>query len=227
MKIIPVLDLKKGVVVHAKYGDRQHYQPISSYLCPSAVICDVIDAFLSVYAFDTFYIADLDAITRQGHHDALIAKVVATYPQLCFWVDKGYQRHRTWHGAVNYWPVLGSESYDETTAAELKAFGKRFILSLDYSADGALGAENLFTDTDFWPDNIIVMTLAKVGSGGGPDLQRLGHFCESYPSHNFIAAGGIRDFYDLERLKQIGVQQALVASALHSGAIKRGDIGNL
>ena len=39
--------------------------------------------------------------------------------------------------------------------------------------------------------------------------------------------GGIRNTADLQALKQVGVQQALIASALHSGAISRKDIKNL
>jgi len=34
-----------------------------------------------------------------------------------------------------------------------------------------------------------------------------------------VAAGGIRHNEDLQALKQIGIQQALLASALHSGDI--------
>ena len=66
MKIIPVIDLKDGVVVHAQQGIRDLYQPINTALCQSSDIYQVIEAFLGVYDFDTFYIADLNAITHQG-----------------------------------------------------------------------------------------------------------------------------------------------------------------
>ena len=53
MQIIPVIDLKDGVVVHARQGKREHYQAISTNLCQSADIYKVIEAFLGVYDFDT------------------------------------------------------------------------------------------------------------------------------------------------------------------------------
>ncbi|MDO9107018.1 MAG: HisA/HisF-related TIM barrel protein [Methylovulum sp.] len=225
MKIIPVLDLKNGVVVHARLGDREHYQPIQSKLCPSSDIFAVIEAFLSIYDFDTFYIADLNAITQQGSHDRLIQQLLADYPNISFWIDKGYQPYcpelSQWR---HYLPVLGSESYQDETVCELDAFRGQFVLSLDYSISGALGAQSLFFEPHFWPDNIIVMNLAGVGSNQGPDVAQLSQFCTQYPEKNFIAAGGIRHLDDLMQLRQIGVQQALIASSLHSGALKRKDI---
>jgi len=68
------------------------------------------------------------------------------------------------------------------------------------------------------------MTLSRVGSHQGPDLAKLNEFCKRYPDKLFIAAGGIRNVDDLHAIKRLGVKQALIASALHSGAISRVDI---
>ncbi|UOA10364.1 HisA/HisF-related TIM barrel protein [Methylobacter sp. S3L5C] len=225
MKIIPVIDLKDGVVVHARQGMREQYQPISTSLCQSSDIYKVIDAFLGAYDFETIYIADLNAITHQGDHERLITEVLAFFPDIQFWIDSGYQLPKKY--PCNHLPVLGSESYSDETALELKDFNKRFILSLDYSISETLGAKSLFSDPDLWPDTIIIMTLNRVGSNQGPDLVKLNGFCRRYPHKHFIAAGGVRNADDLQVLKQVGVQQALIASALHSGAIRREDIQNL
>jgi phosphoribosylformimino-5-aminoimidazole carboxamide ribotide isomerase len=225
MKIIPVIDLKDGVVVHAQQGVRERYQPINTNLCQSSDVYQVIEAFLGVYDFDTIYIADLNAITHQGDHDCLITDVLTSFPHIQFWIDRGYQRYKKYPG--NYLPVLGSECYSDETVIELKAFNNHFILSLDYSISEALGAKSLFSDLDLWPETIIIMTLNRVGSNQGPDLDKLNWFCRQYPHKHFIAAGGIRNTADLLALKQVGVQQALIASALHSGAIGRKHIKNL
>jgi phosphoribosylformimino-5-aminoimidazole carboxamide ribotide isomerase len=228
MKIIPVIDLKNGVVVHAKQGNREHYQAINTNLCKSSDVFQVINAFLGVYQFDTFYIADLNAITHQGDHDRLIVEVLTRFPQLTFWIDKGYQTYsQSAQFLRNALPVLASESYEDETLSEIKAYKNNFILSLDYSNSEALGAKNLFSDPAFWPKNIIIMTLGRVGSNQGPDLNKLTEFCRQYPDKHFIAAGGVRDKHDLAALNEAGIHQALVASALHSGAIKTGDIAEL
>ena len=217
MKIIPVIDLKDGLVVHAHLGLREHYQPIHTKLCQSADFYQVMAAFLTLADFECFYIADLNAITGFGHHEALIAELLKTYPQKTFWIDSGYQMFKDY--ADNHLPVLGSECYSEDQIVELKAFKKRFILSLDYGQSGALGATSLFRDQSLWPETIIIMTLNRVGSQQGPDLEILSAFCTRYPEQHFVAAGGIRHNEDLQSLKLIGIRQALLASALHSGDI--------
>ncbi len=226
MRLIPVIDLKDGVVVHARQGNRAQYHPLHSPLSASCDIYAVIAAFLRVYDFDTFYLADLNAITQQGNNALLIAQVLARFPERNFWVDCGYQRYKL--QPANYFPVLGSECYNDNNADELADFQRRFILSLDYAASGqALGAQRFFSEVALWSENIIIMTLNRVGSQQGADVEKLSAFCRDYPQHNFIAAGGVRNFADCLALKQIGVQQVLLASALHSLAITRTDIEKL
>jgi len=226
MKIIPVIDLKGGVVVHARQGQREHYQPIDTPLCRASSVYHVINAFLGIYPFGTFYIADLDAITCSGSHDSLIKEIVTHFPEIMFWVDSGYQRYSK--QPDNYLPVLGSECYRDENILELGDFNNNFILSLDYSSTESLGAKRLFSNQDgLWSDNIIVMTLNRVGSDQGPDLNKLNEFLMQYPHKNFIAAGGIRNKQDLINLKAIGVEQVLVATALHFGTLGPEDIENL
>ena len=227
MQIIPVIDLKNGVVVHAKRGLRDHYEPVNSSLCPSPDIFHVLEAFLNLYDFETFYIADLNAISYQGHHDHLLQQVLDYFPDQMFWIDKGFQTHHSTLLADNYLPVLGSESYNIDTLKELEAFKKHFVLSLDYGLKGKLGVSNLFKEPNYWPDNIIIMSLARVGSDQGPDIDRLAKYCSQYADKNFIAAGGIRDYADLVALKQIGVKKALMATALHTGRLSKEEIQSL
>ncbi|MEI7840875.1 MAG: HisA/HisF-related TIM barrel protein [Methylococcaceae bacterium] len=226
IKLIPVIDLKNGVVVHAKQGQREQYQPIKSILTPNSDIYSVLRGFLSICDFDTFYVADLNAITGQGDNENLIRQVLNDFPQITFWVDAGYQRAQKF--PHNYFPVLGSECFTDNNCGELADFGKRFVLSLDYGATGErLGAKKLFTQTELWSDDVIVMTLNRVGSLQGADVELLTQFKRNYPQKNFIAAGGVRNMSDIEQLKIIRIEQVLVASALHSGAITKADIAKL
>ena len=190
VEIIPVIDLKDGHVVHARCGNRSMYLPVNSPLCRSSDVFDVVGAFLSVFAFKTFYLADLNAITGQGDHKALINSILCAFPELIFWVDCGYQRHQV--QPANYLPVLGSECYKPQQLAELADFNKNFILSLDYGSNGPLGAGALFSHPDYWPDKVIVMTLDRVGSQQGADVGKLAGYCRDYPDTQFVAAGGIR-----------------------------------
>lgn len=225
VKIIPVIDLKNGVVVHAKQGQRENYQPIKSVLTIKTDIYSVLYKFLELHDFDTFYIADLDAIREQGGQNDLIEQVLKNFPKITFWVDAGYQKSR--HFLSNYLPVLGSECFTDENFFELADF-KNFILSLDFGSEGQkLGSQKFFTQTEFWSENVIVMTLNRVGSSQGVASDLLKQFKQKYQDTNFIAAGGVRNYNDLIELEKIGIQQVLVASALHSGAITKADFCNL
>jgi phosphoribosylformimino-5-aminoimidazole carboxamide ribotide isomerase len=68
------------------------------------------------------------------------------------------------------------------------------------------------------------MTLARVGSGAGPDLARLRAIREIAAGHDIYAAGGVRDSTDLAVLKDAGISGALVATSLHDGRLTGGDI---
>jgi phosphoribosylformimino-5-aminoimidazole carboxamide ribotide isomerase len=71
------------------------------------------------------------------------------------------------------------------------------------------------------------MTLARVGSGAGPDLERLAAVAAGAPGRLIYAAGGIRDAADLATLKRLGVAGALVATSLHDGRLTGRDIAQL
>jgi phosphoribosylformimino-5-aminoimidazole carboxamide ribotide isomerase len=228
MKIIPVIDLKDGLVVLAQRGNRENYQPINSPLCQSADIYQVIKAFLKIYSFNTLYIADLNAITGQGNNDELLKQVLTNFTEVTFWIDRGYQPFQQPSKLPNnFLPVLGSESFQDENILDIQAYKKDFILSLDFVNSCALGAKTLFSNPCYWPNNIIVMTLERVGSHDGPDLQKLHDFSMNHPDKQFIAAGGIRNAEDLIALKEAGIHQSLVASALHSGHISSDVISNL
>jgi phosphoribosylformimino-5-aminoimidazole carboxamide ribotide isomerase len=225
IKLIPVIDLKNGIVVHAKYGERENYQPIKSVLTTKTDIYSVLNGFLKLHAFDTFYIADLDAITGQGNQVDLIEKVLQDFPNITFWVDAGYQKARQF--LPNYLPVLGSECFTDDNFVELADFKKRFVLSLDFGRNGKkLGSQKIFTQTESWSEKVIVMTLNRVGSSNGVALDLLEKFKHDYPKTHFIAAGGVRNGDDLAQLKKNGIQYVLVASALHAGEITVHQIGN-
>src|SRR5215469_5156842 len=89
MQIIPVLDLKNGTVVRAQLGERDRYRPIATPLAPSSDPVDVARGLLSVYPFQTLYIADLDAIEGWGNDDAAIGQLRQAFPQVSLWVDNG------------------------------------------------------------------------------------------------------------------------------------------
>lgn len=219
MQIIPVIDLKDGLVVHAAGGDRSRYQPIhhASRLCGGSEIGEVVASFLNLYPFQRFYIADLDAIAGHGNHAMAIEGLLKQHPDVVFWVDKGshYQAGSTEKTAGNYKPVFGTESQ----AKPVSLVQSDAILSLDFKHNQVLGHPDWLESPEFWPDTIVVMTLDVVGSNKGPDFNKLTKLRLQHGNKQMVAAGGVRDIDDLIRLEQIGMNAVLLASALHNGNI--------
>lgn len=223
MEIIPVIDLLNQQVVHAKRGERQHYHPIRSSLCPSSAPLDVVAAMLGLYPFEHLYIADLDAIQRRGQHIEIVSRIRQRHPDLGLWLDaglSGIQDVQLWQ-ALEIDLVVGSETLSELSdyLALKEALGARMILSLDFDGHGFRGPAQLLQQASLWPERVIAMTLARVGSAEGPDMARLEAILQQRPEIQTFAAGGVRDMHDIRALGARGVRGALVASALHDGSL--------
>ena len=66
---------------------------------------------------------------------------------------------------------------------------------------------------------VIVIDLARVGTGAGLDLELIGRVREATPGVTLVAGGGVRGLEDLVRLANAGCDGALVATALHDGRL--------
>lgn len=224
MDIIPVIDLLQGQVVRAKHGERHLYRPIESSLCSGSDPLAIVSALLELYPFKSLYIADLDAIGGQGNHHAVIKTLRERYPQLRIWLDAGLrhlQQLDVWRD-LTLELVIGSEGLQSGQQYAQLALGldpARMLLSLDFNQTGFIGSPEILADASVWPTRLIAMTLTRVGSQQGPDFSLLGALMRRAGDRQIIAAGGIRDRHDLQRLNQLGAAGALVASALHDGHI--------
>jgi phosphoribosylformimino-5-aminoimidazole carboxamide ribotide isomerase len=230
MEIIPVLDLKQGVVVHARMGRRHEYRPIETPLSPTSDPVDVARGLLGVHPFATLYVADLDAIARNGDNHAVVTRLRAAFPQLTLWVDNGICdccSARDWLEAGWGQLVLGSETQHDPTVVRHLAGDARVALSLDFRGPSFKGPRALLNDAACWPQKVIAMTLTRVGSNAGPDLERLCAIRDAAPRRQVYAAGGVRDATDLVTLKRADIAGALVASSLHQGRLTGKDIDAL
>ena len=219
MKIIPVVDLLAGVVVHANRGERDLYRPVVTVLCTDPSPTAVIDALLKLHPFNTFYIADLDALIGRGNQYQLIRQLAQRYPLVTFWVDQGGAQSQLECTTKNCLSVFGSESMNKSYRSALIEQQERVILSLDFSAGELIGPQTLLTETDSWPETVILMNLSRVGAHQGPDLEQLAWFISHSPGRKFVAAGGVRGGEDLAQLESVGAKAVLIATALHEGRI--------
>jgi phosphoribosylformimino-5-aminoimidazole carboxamide ribotide isomerase len=234
VKLIPVVDLLGGQVVHARRGDRANYRAVQSRLCEGAQPLTVVRALLALHPFRSLYIADLDAIQGKGDHRGALAQIRSAFPGLELWVDSGLadgNAAANWRASGLGLPIVGSESLRDMAALRDIAAalsGSAWILSVDFRGDEFLGpAELLQRAAQLWPQRLLAMNLARVGSMHGPDLDLIQRLMRIAPGREVYAAGGVREIADLHAAAAAGAAGALVATALHDGRIGAAELGCL
>jgi len=229
--VIPALDLKGGMVVHAVGGDRAAYSPIASPFGAADDPAAIARGLLATTGSTDLYIADLDAIAGIGNHFELVRGLSYALPRATLWIDAGFSDVAD----CAFWLplgatlVIGSESLlavDDWRNIH-GAFGESVVLSLDYGTDGSRGPEPLFSDPALWPLRIIAMDLTRVGSDTGPNVERLKTLIGEASGRAVYAAGGVRNARDLEAIAALNARGAVIATALHSQAITQKEIAAL
>lgn len=219
-----------GDVVLAQAGRRDAYRPLATPLCRSSRPDAVVARLLDLHPFRHLYIADLDAILGRGGHEPVIEAIRRNYPDLELWVDAGFagpEAARAWQARGLGRAVLGSESLAAAPGRDELPAGA--VLSLDFKDDAFAGPARLLAEPERWPAEVIVMTLARVGTGTGPDLARLAALRlaalrRAAPAARLHAAGGVRHAGDLAELARAGAAGVLLASALHDGRLGRREL---
>jgi phosphoribosylformimino-5-aminoimidazole carboxamide ribotide isomerase len=233
MQVIPVIDLKGGVVVRGVAGRREEYRPIVSQLVSDPTPKAVAEAFVQIFGFSHVYVADLDAIGGRPPDFAAYEEIAAC--GLIPWIDAGIQTSgqamQLRSGACSI--ISGLESLDspeELHEIVAGCGGDRIIFSLDLKSGRPITRipswESLSADqianaaVDRGIRRLIVLDLADVGvSRGTGTLELVRRLRAAHPHLEITAGGGVRNVDDLRQMAEAGCDAALVASALHDGRI--------
>jgi phosphoribosylformimino-5-aminoimidazole carboxamide ribotide isomerase len=241
LRVVPVIDLKDGAAVHAVRGERERYRPARSALAgedgdPVALA----RAFRSELGLEELYVADLDAIGGGSGHGALLAALAREARVM---VDAGVGEPARAGALLDcgvHRVIVGTETLSGRPAldrllAELP--DGAVILSIDLregrllSPDAQLaGLAALDAVARLHRPGLreaIVLDLARVGSGAGPDVAPIAAIHAAFPDLELLAGGGVRDADDLRALDAAGAAGALVATALHGGVIGPRELAGL
>src|SRR5439155_12592681 len=154
MRVIPVLDIKDGLVVRGIGGRRDEYRPIASKLTASCQPVDVARAFRDRLGLAQIYLADLDAIAGARPSWKIYSEVQALGCRL--WVDAGIHHvadalELARHGIQDV--VIGLETIagpDVLTSTCRELGGDRIIFSLDLKNGRPLGALTSWKQPDIY-----------------------------------------------------------------------------
>ncbi len=232
MRVIPVIDLLGGVVVHAVRGKRSSYLPLESKFCCSAEPIAVAEAFKAA-GFHDLYIADLDAILCKGNNLKDI-KGIAQQTNMRLMVDAGVadiEQAQTLLQHKTSKIIIGTETLSSLTFIQeaICSIGtKRVVVSLDLMNGKVLSKSATIRQMtplevaveleQMGVDELIVLDLARVGSGEGIDLSLLKALTAQL-CMKVLVGGGIRGCEDLKAADALGVYGVLLATVLHTGKL--------
>jgi phosphoribosylformimino-5-aminoimidazole carboxamide ribotide isomerase len=230
MRVIPVLDVMNGVVVHAVGGRRDRYLPIVSQHTTSTDPVDVASAIIKYFRPKEMYLADLDAIAGKppavDNYRAIIALGVR------LWVDAGVRdsegARRLREAGCDVVAGLETVPSVEALSEIVRVVGAdRVVFSLDlkngvplrdWGVHGqdrnlvplAIGSMAIATGIR----RLIVLDLARVGTCKGPGTEDLCRAIACAYPVELIAGGGISEIEHARGLEACGVSGMLMATAL-------------
>jgi phosphoribosylformimino-5-aminoimidazole carboxamide ribotide isomerase len=211
MDVILAMDLKGGLVVHGKRGERENYRPLTWGLSRFAEPLKYLESLHPRF----LYIADLDRIMGKGSHDTDI-RLCCQMVERCY-VDRGIR------SPADYLPGVTNVVGTETAGDDLSIYQGGF-LSLDMKDKKVIPGNRdpvrvLAEAEKLAFDGCLVLNLASVGTGGGlPPVTWLDALRKSF-SRTLLFGGGISALKDLDGLREAGFDGAVVTTAVHRGKV--------
>ena len=223
--IIPVLDIKEGLAVSGKSGNRDTYQPLQTVFHHSSDPVQIAGSLHRAGAAE-MYIADLDAIEKRGSNRDIVGEVNQIIPVMLDCgasdldsvtkalqvADKVIVATETLKRLEDLYEIFSQFDREQIVISIDVLRGK--VLSKYMDLDFNVLRENLLK---MKPSQIILLDISNVGTEGGVNWDLINEFYGLESS--FILGGGITG-EDMGELDKRGVAKVLVGTALHNGQIK-------
>ena len=244
-RVIPVIDIQNGVVVHAQGGDRRGYKPFASSCVsenPDAVA--VATSLRDRFGFREVYLADLDAIGSGRPSSAVLPRLLELEIKVI--ADLGIKDQVDFCSLPSSYCgtslILATETLGGAACLDRLVQthpAERFIFGLDFrngtplvaaGSDWGSGSPAALVQraSAAGLNHVLLLDLAKVGTGAGnglfPLVERL---LLQNNSLEIFVGGGIAGIDEIVRWKAAGVSGVLVGSALHGGQIVPSDLARL
>ena len=212
MDLILAMDLKRGLVVHGKSGQRDTYKPLDWGRSPTAEPSGFVRAIAPKY----IYIADLDRIEKTGSHDRIIAEC-ARQVSACY-IDRGCRSPDDLLSGYHITNIVGTETGGE----DLSQYSGGF-LSLDMKNGVVIPSGrkpvDVLRQANGWKfEGCIILNIGAVGTETGLDRDLLETMRAAYHRKLFWG-GGVATIADLHMLRDAGFDGAIIATAMHHGTI--------
>jgi phosphoribosylformimino-5-aminoimidazole carboxamide ribotide isomerase len=250
--VVPVVDIRQGLAVHAVAGERERYRPWTDGAGGAMTPQALAEQFATQWRPRWLYVADLDGIVDGQPQPAAWPRLPGLATRIL--IDAGFRREDEVRAAIDrgYDVILGTESLPslEWVGELITSVGEtgRLWISLDFrsgqwQAPAAIQERGLIASirqlAAWGVTQWIVLDVADVGSAtGGSTREQIATLrgtldsldstnearTQAAPAPTLLAGGGMRTAADVRNLQATGVDGILVATALMTGAINPGSL---
>ncbi|BDZ70921.1 HisA/HisF family protein [Methanobacterium petrolearium] len=223
--IIPVLDIKDGLAVSGKSGNREEYQPLKTVFHSSSDPLKISKSLKKAGA-SKVYVADLDAIEGIGSNRDMVGEINRFLPVM---LDCGASDLDSVSEALQVANnvIVATETLKNLADLDeifFKVNREQVTISIDVLNNKIL-SKHLELDFKILkdcleklkPSMVIILDISNVGTESGINWQLMDYF--NGLESSLILGGGITR-EDLPKLSMYGVDNVLVGTALHQGKIE-------
>ncbi|HOE88962.1 MAG: 1-(5-phosphoribosyl)-5-((5-phosphoribosylamino)methylideneamino) imidazole-4-carboxamide isomerase [Spirochaetes bacterium ADurb.Bin315] len=229
MDLIPAIDLIEGKVVRLAQGD---YDQKTIY---SSNPLEVAKAFED-HGIRRLHVVDLEGAKGGGIVNLETLETLARNTALIIDFGGGIKKEEDLRQAFDAgarYVTVGSIAVTEPALVKewIQRFGlDRLILGAD-SKGGIIRTHGWLKESGLdvqsfiesylheGLDTVICTDIAKDGMLSGPSYELYGKLLGAMPSLKLIASGGVSSIRDLERLRDLGMDGAIIGRALYEGTI--------
>ena len=237
MKILPAIDLQNGRCVRLLKGD---FKAVTQYNNDPLNQAKIFKSNELNY----LHIVDLDGAESGNQMNKDVIAKILEIPGISIQVGGGIRTIQQVENMLEIGVsriILGTALFQKNFIQDLKKNfdSSQIVLALDFKItnniptiythgwqdNSEIPLYQFISDQPFY-SNILATDISLDGAMLGPSFSVYKDLLHLFPSINLIASGGIRSLDDLNKLKLINIQEAIIGKAIYEKNISLGDLDN-
>ena len=237
MKILPAIDLQNGRCVRLLKGD---FKAVTQYNNDPLNQAKIFKSNELNY----LHIVDLDGAESGNQMNKDVIAKILEIPDISIQVGGGIRTIQQVENMLEIGVsriILGTALFQKNFIQDLKKNfdSSQIVLALDFKIinniptiythgwqdNSEIPLYQFISDQPFY-SNILATDISLDGAMLGPSFSVYKDLLHLFPSINLIASGGIRSLDDLNKLKLINIQEAIIGKAIYEKNISLGDLDN-
>ena len=237
MKILPAIDLQNGRCVRLLKGD---FNEVTEYNRDPLAQARIFKS----NELDYLHIVDLDGAESGNQFNKDIIAKILEIPDISIQVGGGIRTIKQVENMLEIGVsriILGTALFQKNFIQDLKNNfdSSQIVLALDFKIinniptiythgwqdNSEIPLYQFLSDQPFY-SNILATDISLDGAMLGPSFRIYKDLLDLFPSINLIASGGIRSLDDLNKLKLLNIQEAIIGKAIYEKNISLRDLDN-